>query len=552
MFFDSYDYLSEPRQIREFYVKNQNLGQTEKQRILNEYLAYYLGIQYDDRAYSWILKSRDTEFLAEGAVIEFDDRIPRVQTGFAHFVVEEHTNFLYGGGEFPGLVFESKEGDKELTDIEKEATSSFISKIVNDGLKEKLYNIRNRAGALGNDIVILKLVNGQLKFDGYRPQDVWRVEWQNKYNAIPQSIEIRYQFVKEIKDRETPGKTKSVTYWYRRVIDFNDNPEFDEDIENNIENEKPEFGQVTDIIYFEEKVNGGEEPNWTEKERYEYKLQRLPVIWVINRKSEFGDSWDGLSDFHKQLENIKTLDETASRKNAGAFINSDPERIFATNHRIDKLKLGPQNAVRLGQGDSASLLETSGAGFEIAQKETESLLGLLFRNCHLLNIDPEVLAQNDQNASFLRLLFARQIAYAIKLRVQAERTIKQVIDVAMGLVFYADGSTEYDFNEKQKLNPADYKLLIKWSDFFQPTLSQIERAITIAQSVGVKVPISLITAAELVHRNMQIENSNDEFEKMKNDKTKHGELLEIITSGQKDDKIEPLELPERNPEYITP
>jgi hypothetical protein len=206
-------------------------------------------------------------------------------------------------------------------------------------------------------------------------------------------------------------------------------------------------------------------------------------------------------------------------------MNSDPERIFSTALKIDRLKIGSQNAVRLGQGDTANLLETTGEGFTIAQKETESLFALLFKNCHLLNIDPDILAKNEQNASFLRLLFARQIAYAKKLRVQAEKTIKQVIEIALGLVYYADGTTQYDFDSKIKLNPDDYKTVVKWNDFFQPTLGQIERAITIAQSMGVRVPISLMSAAKLVHENMQIENSDEEFEKMKDEKTEHAELL---------------------------
>lgn len=321
------------------------MGLTERQLTLNRYWSFYSTTQYDGRQVAWDGRKcmseleRDTVsrstalppgfYDASGQLdeIPLNLRRPTAPYHLTRSVVDR----------FTGLLFSAKMHPKiSVTDPQ---VQSWIESLIKSArMWIRFAYARTFGGAQGS-------VGLSFRFRAGKPIiDVHDARWctptfVDMATGEISALEIRYMYPVEMRRRD--GTLDTISMWYRRIID-----------------------DEQDVVFEPVPVGNGEEPEWTPKTIVQHGFGECPAVWIRNTQT---DDMDGDPDCEGEFDTQEAIDRLISQADQGAVENCDPTLAIASDDfRAEQIRKGSRNAFKLAKGDDAKYVEMNGTGVKSA------------------------------------------------------------------------------------------------------------------------------------------------------------------------------------------
>lgn len=325
------------------------LGLSARQLELNRCWSYYCATQYDSRTVTWdgrkAMTAIEKETIARNTAmpmgfydaggmydeIPLNMRIPTAPYHLTRVVVHRFTGLLFAAKMHPQISI------PDNPDLQ-----SWVETLVKTArLWIRFALARNFGGGMGSVALSFRFRNGKPMIDVHDAR--WCTPtFIDVSTGEVGALEIRYMFPREERDPKD-GILKQVWYWYRRVIDAN-----------------------RDVIFKPAPVADGDEPNWLEETVSEHNFGECPAVWIRNTQT---DEQDGDPDCLGAYPIQEAIDRLISQADQGAVENADPTlEVDSDELKVEQLKKGSRNAIKLEKGGSAKYLEMSGTGVETALK----------------------------------------------------------------------------------------------------------------------------------------------------------------------------------------
>ena len=416
-------------------------------------------------------------------------RRPTAPYALPRVIVKRFTGLLFSEGHQPKIVVE---GDSQTDDWINAAMAA-------GNLWSKIKIARDYGGAMGTTCLGFKFLPGDPGDapDGAEPSTKIEIEVHNPCWCVPTfkahgsfellKLEKRYLTPKEERDERT-GKTETVWFWYRRVIDEQTDTEW-------------ELVPVGDL----------DEPAWDDlpHETITHGFGFVPAVWTQNKPVE--DDIDGDPDCVGIFDLVDSIDRLVSQSNKSALANADPTPVFSTDAILPKVKMGgADTGIKLPTGDSASFLESSGAGAKAALDLAKELRAFALEVAQCVLDHPEANAQ--KTATEIERVYSSMLEAAGDMRTQygdcaivplAQKMIRGARTLARGAV----GSDGVVVHQEVRLPPRVIKpatdaapvegsepppvlveralgpggvVTLRWPPFFRPTLVDITQAVAAA------------------------------------------------------------------------
>jgi len=505
------------------------LGLSPRQQEMNHLWSYYMCAQYAERRVDWdgsdYMSHTEKVAVASGKMMAngFYDangqaaplkfRRPTAPYHLCKVIVDRFTSLLFSEKRHPKI---SVEADP--------VTEDFAETVAEEGrLWPTMMQARTFGGATGSVAVGFQFLNGRPYFEVHDPR------WVFPYFADRSTLELgalekRYVFFQEVYDPEAE-KYVEVPFWYRRVIDHE-----------------------RDIIFKPAPVGDGNEPEWEVERGVEHGFGFCPVQWIQNLPV-VGDI-DGLSDCHGTYDMMESVDCLQSQAQRGVIANCDPTLIISSEAEMDSVKTGSAQAIRIPNG-SVSYLELSGSGpksaRELAQEYRQQILEV--NQCFL---EGDQQAGGAMTATEVERRYSSMLAKADVLREQyGERGVKPLLRKVLAAVRQlqngkatTEGITRYVLNlppkviapangsaarvQERKLGMGPYNASLNWPRYFEPSLADIQQAVTAAASAKAGLLVDEEHASKFVQEYFQIE---DLGKMLKGLKEKQAELDAAMMGG---------------------
>jgi len=445
-----------PRETREFLARNRLLGAPARFRDASIAEAYYCGLQYEHLP-AW----SDT-------AVPVAQRAPRVVLPLYSHVVDEIIRFSWGGHREPALVAQATRTEEEapgddvgpaLTADQAGELSSLVCDVARHAkLKQAVEDASCRAGVVRSSLIVIGMRGGHLRCHiepGHHCTPVFDAE------AAPgtlKSVEIRYQFPKE--EQQPSGGLKTVWYWYRRIVDEQQDTTFrDAPVET--------WGRV--------------EPRWEiDAERsVTHGLGFTPAVW-LRCMPDSRDEVDGRPIIDPTLHTvIDDLCRTWSQKGRAVSYGCDPKpvRIGVDEDERQKLDAAPGKPWDVPVGGDIKLLEIQGSGAERAGDHLRELTAAFREAASFVVASPEVL-RGDISGRVLELLHRPMLALGARLRQDAGEAYARVANLALRIVMVTQssgssiwlprvGKISRMIAETQLAGPwIDYPMQLIWPEWF--------------------------------------------------------------------------------------
>lgn len=454
---------------------------TERQIELERLYAYFTAETYSGHSVDWDGKPVIRGTLERASVVQTQSlppgftsiggdllplkfRKPTAPNHLARVIVKR----------FSGLLFSTKRRPVAKCEDSETATQWLNAFIKYTRLWPKFLHLRDLGGAMGSCGAGLKFQNGRPVVEIFDPR--WCVPtFRDRDTGELAKIEIKYVYKAEIID--AVGHVTTQWCWYRRVID--------RDLDR-------VWAQVP-----ADKYRPGEEPKWLEVEHQTtaHGLGFCPAIWIQN--TPVLNDIDGDPDCHGAFDMIEAADQLLASAHGGAIKNADPTLVVSSTAKMNEVRKGSENAIKLPDG-SAEYLEISGAGLKYAEdlaKELEAKACRIAR-CVLednMNGPARTEMETQQNYSMMwECADALREQYGEGARRLLELAIKAAAQLSKARpVQNPDGTTT---QQKYKITLPGFTGPIPeleddgdeigvdliWPEYYQPGLDQIGLAVTAA------------------------------------------------------------------------
>ncbi len=506
------------------------LGLSPRQQELNRWWAVYRCVNYDARKIDWDGKPHmdnvDHEAIATagfippgfydaGATFPIKFRRPTAPYPLPKVIVDRFTGLLFSERRHPQPRVAGDPKTEDFVQALAEASRVWQRMIV----------ARSFGGATGTVIVGFKFREGMPVVEIHDPR--WCMpDFEDRHALKLNAIEIRYQYPE---DEVVGGKWEQVAYWYRRVID-----------------------KENDTVWKPIPVGDGEEPDWNNpnnvNEHVAHNLGFCPVIWVQNLPVE-GDI-DGDPDCHGLLDMFEAIDAEIAQAHRGTVANCDPTLHIGTNQPLGEVRKGSDNAIKTEIGGTVNYIEITGTGPKAAVELAEKL------RAYALEVAQCVLEHPDntgaKTATEVERAYSSMIAKADTLREQygqkcviplMEMMVKAAkkvmtskvnnegmiergtLDLPDRIEELAGGNVK---RTKRELGPGG-ALTLQWPGYFEPSLTDIELATRAAGEARALGLIDMEHAAKFVSEYYRVDDVGAMLEKAKIEKQQDG--AEIATSS---------------------
>jgi len=196
--------------------------------------------------------------------------------------------------------------------------------------------------------------------------------------------------------------------------------------------------------------------------------------------------------------------------------NCDPTVVVTTDAQMGEVKKGSTNALKLPAGGSASYMEMTGTGIIQAREQAE-----LYKEM-ALEVAQCVLEQPDgqKTATEVERNFAAMLARADTFREQyGEMGVKRLINMVLVAAVQLtrpraiDGViTRFEIKlprtqagQEQKLGKGPYQAQLQWPPYFEPSLDDVNKAVTAATGAKMSTLIDDEHAAKFLAPYFQVE-----------------------------------------------
>lgn len=328
------------------------LGMSPRQQVLDKYWSHYRCDQYAARSVNWDgskhmgMIERDTVALAGYVppgfyVANAPDTLPialRRPTSPYHLVKVVVDRFT-------GMLFSKKRHPKIAVDGDSK-TEDFLNTVAEQGrLWPTMMRARAHGGGMGTAVVGFKLISGRPRFEVFDPR--WcHPKFLDRSELVLDSLDYRYIFTREVRTRE--GDWHELSYWYRRII-----------------------SRDSDTVYaprLVEDVQAGDN-DWKPMNQVPHGLGFCPVTWIQNTPNE--TDLDGDPDCMGILEMAEAIDRLNSQNERGTLANADPTPVIASDKEMGAISKGYGVAIKVGKGEGATMLESSGVGLKMSKELRE-------------------------------------------------------------------------------------------------------------------------------------------------------------------------------------
>jgi len=456
------------------------LGLSPRQQGLNHLWAWYRCEKYSGRRTDWnggtVVDPIETEAIASQGVLPpgFYDagastmplrfRKPSAPYPLVRVIVDRFTGLLFSEKRHPTIRVE---GDAN--------TETYANALVESGrLWALMLLARQYGGSMGTACVGFQFVDGVPVIEVHDPRWV-TPKFLDRMTHKLDAIEKRYIY--PVEERDETGVWREVAYWYRRIIDG----------EN-------------DILFNPAPVGDGDEPDWNEvgAKVVKHGLGFCPVVWTQNLPVQ--DDVDGDPDCHGVYELIEAVDALVAQANKGVIANCDPTLRIVSDAELSDVRKGSDNAIKLPSGSSADYIEISGSGPKAALELAGQLRSFTLESAQCVLEHPEM---SQRTATEIERAYSSMLAKADILREQyGQRGVLPLVVMMLEAVRKLTGSVEVDPETKVLVRSAivlpkravtdpetgetsyeDLKLgkgggaiTLQWPHYFEPLLSDVELA----------------------------------------------------------------------------
>lgn len=380
--------------LADWYAANRAAGDSERYRAACIAERYYFSLQHDDK-HDWHDKS-----------VPLRERKPRIVVPLYRKIIEQIDRFIWSGDHAPKAIVQPTKEDGETDDEigplldadQAEVLTAFIARLVKQAkLLPAAREYSKKAMVTTSALVLVGVQAGYVNCYVHGGKDCTPVFRADNPREL-ESVEIKYKFQKE----ETVGAmTKKTWYWYRRVID-----------------------QQDDTVYKEMPVRpDSHDPEWEvdEDRSVHHGLGFFPGRWVRTLPT-CDDAIDGSPVIDPAMHDaLDAISYTVSQKQRAVEYGCDPQpyRVGVPEDQRMELAKSPGAVWDLPAVDGGKapvgFLEAEGTGAERAGEHVKELQQLVREIVGVVDSSPEIHARNVTGVA-LELLYAPMLALAADLR----------------------------------------------------------------------------------------------------------------------------------------
>lgn len=482
----------------------QSVGMSPRQQELDRRWGYYKCEQYAARSVAWdgsrVVGQTERDsialagyvppgfYIAHAETLPIQFRKPSTPYHLCKVIVDRFTGLLFGQKRHPKIEVR---GDA--------MTEDFVNAVAEAGrLWPAMMQARTFGGGTGTAVVGFKVITGRPQFEVFDPR--WCVpDFVDRANLVLGQLEYKHTFKQEVRDEE--GDLVEVDFWYRRVID-----------------------SQQDVIFKPEIADPRTKPKWEPEVVVQHGLGFCPVVWIQNQPCV--TEVDGEPDCIGVYELSEAIDRLNAQGEKGILANCDPTVTISTDAQMGEVRKGSQNALKMPQGGSATYLEMTGSGVMQAREQAK-----LYKEM-ALEIAQCVLEQPDggqRTATEVERNYASMLARTDTFREQyGEMGVKKLVNMVLvaavslqrprlvnGLITrFAIVLPSKEDGSDQTLGKGPYQCSLNWPPYFEPSLEDANKAV---QAAGMAKQVGLVDqahATKFVSSFFQIEDPSQLAEDM--------------------------------------
>lgn len=470
-----------------FDRKLRALGESDRYWRLQRLRRRWQGTGYDGRPSFW-----------DGSV-PLRERAPAVQSLIGRTAGSRLVQLVFGDRVAPDVGVAAQAFGVALSDQERTAVLALVDEITDTvKLRRLMRSILTEGLECGTACVLAAIVEGNLQLQLVPP------EWCTPtFGADGRTLAA---LVIEYKRLHTDGRL----YLYRREI-------------------APPRDVVYEPVLAERAAHAA--IDWTKQPiAAEAACTFVPALWHRhNVEPLYGDcEIDGNALLEGLEDEVEALDLALSQLHRSALYNGEPQmvrtgvdpvedeanlprgrvarsdagvfdRMFS---RVTSWARGQESATQkspariwnLPSGGDAKLLESSGAGAGIIEKNVDALRRVIVDALGVVLADPAQLGSGELSARALSLLLAPMLAHADDLRVEYGDVLRSLLSLSLRLCHEASASGAVYLATLDSARPALARIVgatapqrvltLAWGEYFEPSWPEVSAAIDAAQKAN--------------------------------------------------------------------
>lgn len=475
-----------------FNARLRALGESERYWRIQRLRRRWQGTGYDGRPTFW------------DASVPLRERAPAVQALIGRTAGKRLAQMVFGDRAFPEVGASAQAYGVALSDVERAALTALIAEL------ERVLHLRRRMRAVlceglevGTVCVLGEIVEGRPVLRLVPP------EWCTPtFEADGKRLA---SLIIERKCLHPDGRL----YLYRREI-------------------TPPRDVVYEPVLAEKAAHAA--IDWaTVPVAAEIACAFVPAVWHRHGVEPIygDDSIDGHALLDGVEDEVEALDLALSQLHRNALYNGEPQMVRtgvdpmedanalpqgrtarADSGSFDNLfrrvvswatgpasAKSPQKIWNLPVGSDAKLLESSGAGAGIIERNVTALRRVILDALGVVLADPEMLGSGELSARALTMLLAPMLAHADDLRTEYGDLLASIVDLMLRLCATADGAVFLGTLEGARPalarvyasgGSAAHLVELTWGEYFEPSWPEVQAAVLAAQTANGGRPVATL------------------------------------------------------------
>ncbi len=438
---------------------------SKRYRKLDKYDQYYESKQYD-KLRPWS-EQRDE---STGAYVPIRKRKPCIIYNLPKLFVEKAATKLAGSRQFPKFTVPVP-GSEENDELTEQLLDILLTQ---SKLKVKAQDIAQEMLKSGSVYAGFSVVNGQFQtkfFNGKHCSPAF-----DEVTGDLEGVRVQYKYDDE-QDTDPHGNPKKK--WYRWEVDrlketLYDNPEVKDE-----EKGEPEFKIVSQIPHL---------------------FGFVPGEWIQN--GEMTGSIDGKSILEEILAMSDALNYHLSQSDQAITYTMDPQLFFTgmDTHEIDDLIKSATKTWNLGRDGKAQFLEIKGNGLVISKEFQGGISQRAQDMAKVVILDPEKLKGVYQSGKAMEVLHGPFVDLIHELRPWfGDYGLVPLVQKMLGAAILLNARGEgLNITFPKGYQPKSLTVELTWKPVFEPTLEDIQKAVSIASQAATSNIVTRVSATRFV------------------------------------------------------
>ncbi len=433
--------------------------------------SYYERRQYDGLS-PWNVNAQH-----DGTYVPIRDRKPSIIANFAKNLSSRLTSKLIGQGTFPLLKVEDDPDMEEFLRLIRQTSR----------LRAFLLEPTRRMINSGSVLVRFSIMGGQYKIQHFLSKWCFP-EFDEGGNLIFVRVQYVFEDENDLDDKQRPKKK-----WFRL-----------------------DLGQLADISYdnpeFTEDKN---EPEFKVLETAAHELGFVQAEWF--KTAEQPNSIDGPSMIEDVLGFIDEMNYSLSQSATAIQYNQDPQLTFSNIDEDEMAQIirSSMKSWNLGREGEASFLEAGMAGVEAAGDFRDKLKVHLQDISRVIMLDPEKMVGHAQSGKAMEVLHGPMVELIEELRPMYEKHLQSLITkMALATLIQDRRGALVPIDIPPGFKPKSANITVVWPEIFPMTLDDLQKKVSIANSVSSANIISRETILKWIAKDFGIEDIEEEAAKV--------------------------------------